>query len=109
MDVRRILFVSLPVMLALTVVGLMTLGSESQAQAEQVRICHRTNAATNGYVSIMVSEAAVDGNPNTDPGPGEADHLEHTGPIYDPENPPPPPRNEDQWGTSFRPSANLTD
>lgn len=59
----------------------------------KVRICHRTNAASNPYVSISVATDAADGNLDNDRGQG--DHLmEHTGPVFDPAV----HTNSDDWG-----------
>lgn len=103
MDVRKTLTIALPVMLALALVSFVTLATESAAQAGQVRICHRTNSATNGYVSTTVAISAADGDLNND-NPGGPDHFaQHTGPVFDPANPPPLPRNEDQWGDIIPP------
>src|SRR6185503_1075203 len=68
----------------------------------RVTICHRTNSVTNPYVKITVDEASVDGNEGNDNGQG--DHLlEHLGPVFDANNPPPPPHNGDQWGDIIPP------
>ena len=68
----------------------------------QVTICHRTNSVTNPYVIITVDEASVDGDAGNDNGKG--DHLlEHLGPVFDANNPPPPPHNGDQWGDIIPP------
>jgi hypothetical protein len=68
----------------------------------QVTICHRTNSVTNPYVVITVDEASVDGDAGNDNGQG--DHLlEHLGPVFDVNNPPPPPHNGDQWGDIIPP------
>jgi hypothetical protein len=68
----------------------------------QVTICHRTNSVTNPYVVITVDEASVDGDNGNDNGQG--DHLlEHLGPVFDANNPPPPPHNGDQWGDIIPP------
>ena len=67
-----------------------------------VTICHRTNSVTNPYVQITVDEASVDGNAGNDNGQG--DHLlDHLGPVFDVNNPPPPPHNGDQWGDIIPP------
>ena len=67
-----------------------------------VTICHRTNSVTNPYVIITVDEASVDGDAGNDNGKG--DHLlEHQGPVFDVNNPPPPPHNGDQWGDIIPP------
>lgn len=68
----------------------------------KVTICHRTNSITNPYVIETVDVASVDGDTSNDNGNG--DHLaEHTGPVFDPNNPPPPPHNGDQWGDIIPP------
>jgi hypothetical protein len=68
----------------------------------KVTICHRTNSDSNPYVSETVAESSVDGNSGNDNGQG--DHLaEHTGPVFDFNNPPPPPHNGDQWGDIIPP------
>ena len=68
----------------------------------KIEICHRTNSVTNPYNKIEVDENAADGN--TGNNGGQADHFaEHQGPIFDPENPPPPPHNGDQWGDIIPP------
>jgi hypothetical protein len=67
-----------------------------------VTICHRTNSVTNPYDTETVDESSVDGNSGNDNGYG--DHLaEHTGPVFDFNNPPPPPHNGDQWGDIIPP------
>ena len=67
-----------------------------------VTICHRTNSVTNPYVQITVDEASVDGDNGNDNGQG--DHLlDHLGPVFDVNNPPPPPHNGDQWGDIIPP------
>jgi len=59
----------------------------------KVRICHRTNSASNPYVSITIATDAADGNLDNDKGQG--DHLmEHTGPVFDPAV----HTNGDDWG-----------
>lgn len=68
----------------------------------KVTICHRTNSVTNPYVQIEVDEDSVDGDSSNDNGQG--DHLsEHIGPVFDAQNPPPPPHNGDQWGDIIPP------
>ena len=68
----------------------------------KVTICHRTNSVTNPYVIETVDEASVDGNAGNDNGKG--DHLlEHLGPVFDFNSPPPPPHNGDQWGDIIPP------
>jgi hypothetical protein len=72
------------------------------ANVPKVTICHRTNSVTNPYVQETVAESSVDGNGGNDNGQG--DHLaEHTGPVFDATNPPPPPHNGDQWGDIIPP------
>src|SRR5687767_5500959 len=68
----------------------------------KVTICHRTNSVTNPYNKIDVDSASVDGNAGNNNGQG--DHLlEHLGPVFDVNNPPPPPHNGDQWGDIIPP------
>jgi hypothetical protein len=64
--------------------------------AHQVTICHRTNSVTNPYVVITVDYSGADGALVHDNGNG--DHSTHLGPLFDFDNPPPPPHNGDQWG-----------
>jgi len=91
---------------ALAATGLIATLPSASADPEQnppkVTICHRTNSVTNPYVTETVAESAVDGNAGNDNGLG--DHLaEHTGPVIDFNNPPPPPHNGDQWGDIIPP------
>ncbi len=68
----------------------------------KVTICHRTNSVTNPYTMPTVDAASVDGDSSNDNGQG--DHLlEHLGPVFDVNNPPPPPHNGDQWGDIIPP------
>jgi hypothetical protein len=80
-------------------VGVTSAGGDPAAN---VTICHRTDSVTNPYVTETVDEASVDGDSSNDKGQG--DHLlEHTGPVFDSLNPPPPPHNGDQWGDIIPP------
>jgi len=99
-------FLSLGAAAALAATALVaTLPTASADPAEnppKVTICHRTNSDTNPYDTITVAEASVDGNAGNDNGQG--DHLmEHTGPVFDFNNPPPPPHNDPQWGDIIPP------
>lgn len=47
----------------------------------KIRICHRTNAVTNPYVSIEVAQSSVDGNGGNDKGQGDH-YLNHLGPVW---------------------------
>lgn len=67
----------------------------------KVTICHRTNSVTNPYVEIDVDYSGADGSFVHDQGNG--DHTNHTGPVFDADNPPPPPHNGDQWGDIIPP------
>jgi hypothetical protein len=69
--------------------------------AANVTICHRTNSVSNPYTMPTVDESAVDGDTGNDNGQG--DHTTHTGPVFDFNNPPPPPHNGDQWGDIIPP------
>jgi len=67
--------------------------------AEKVRICHRTNAVTNPYVSIEVARSAVDGTG------GKGDHyVNHTGPIWTPQT-----GKKDDWGDIIPPIEGVHD
>ncbi|MFN8025860.1 MAG: DUF5979 domain-containing protein [Acidimicrobiia bacterium] len=77
-------------------------GAASADSAPNVTICHRTNSTSNPYSQITVDASSVDGNSGNDNGQG--DHLsEHTGPVINWEDPPPPPHNGDQWGDIIPP------
>jgi hypothetical protein len=67
----------------------------------KVTICHRTNSVTNPYVVITVDYSGADGGLVHDNGNG--DHTDHLGPVFDANNPPPPPHNGDQWGDIIPP------
>ena len=67
----------------------------------QVTICHRTNSDSNPYVVITVDYSGADGSLVHDSGNG--DHTNHLGPVFDFDNQPPPPHNEDQWGDIIPP------
>jgi hypothetical protein len=70
-------------------------------QEPQVTICHRTNSVTHPYNKITVDDDAVYADTGNDN--GQVDHTTHTGPLFDAENPPPPPHNGDQWGDIIPP------
>lgn len=76
------------------VAGLLLFSTADAAPGQlKVTICHRTNSASNPYVSITVASDAVDGDLDNDRGQG--DHLmEHTGPVFDPAV----HTNGDDWG-----------
>src|SRR5688572_31655680 len=80
----------------------------AQAQATTVRICHSTGSVNNPYETITVAITAADGNTTND-GPGQPDHFaEHTGDLFDPQNPPTPPiSEEEEWGDIIPPIAGV--
>ncbi|HLB95691.1 MAG TPA: hypothetical protein VJK26_02170 [Patescibacteria group bacterium] len=65
----------------------------------KIRICHRTRAVTNPYVSIRVDRDAVDGDTGNDHGRG--DHsVEHTGPVFNTDM-----QQGDRWGDIIPPDG----
>jgi hypothetical protein len=73
----------------------------TKGETHKVTICHRTNSVTNPYTSNTVDYSSVDGGLVHDNGNG--DHTNHLGPVFDWQNPPPPPHNGDQWGDIIPP------
>lgn len=100
---RSLVFVSLMALAVALLVGIRpALATQPDASGEhKVTICHRTNSVTNPYVVITVDYSAADGSLVHDNGNG--DHTIHLGPVFDWENPPPPPHNGDQWGDIIPP------
>jgi hypothetical protein len=100
---RRTLFSMVAVAALASASWVVVAPSASGDPAPNVTICHRTNSVTNPYVQETVDESSVDGDSLND-NPGQPDHLlEHTGPLFDSTNPPPPPHNGDQWGDIIPP------
>jgi hypothetical protein len=65
---------------ALAAAGVGALSASAQGNQDNITICHRTNSATNPYVSITVDVNAVDGIAGNSG--GEPDHFgEHVGPL----------------------------
>ena len=56
-------------------------GAAPADRAEKVRICHRTSAVANPYVSIEVARSSVDGDAGNDRGQGDHYAL-HAGPAW---------------------------
>lgn len=100
---RSLVFVSLMALAVALLVGIRpALATQPDASGEhKVTICHRTNSVTNPYVVITVDYSGADGSLVHDNGNG--DHTIHLGPVFDWENPPPPPHNGDQWGDIIPP------
>ncbi len=99
---RPLILLAATAALALSLAYLVRPALATEGDPHKVTICHRTNSVTNPYVVITVDVASVDGDEGNDNGQG--DHLlEHLGPVFDVNNPPPPPHNGDQWGDIIPP------
>jgi uncharacterized repeat protein (TIGR01451 family) len=99
---RTLVLVSLMGLAVALLVGIRpALATQPDSDGHKVTICHRTNSVTNPYTVNPVDYSSVDGALVHDNGNG--DHTNHLGPVFDWNNPPSPPFNEDDWGDIIPP------
>lgn len=76
--------------------GWMLLPVASAVPADKVQICHATGSVSNPYIVTQVDISSVDEEGNQ----FLNGHGDHTGPIFDPDNPP------ESWGDIIPPITN---